>query len=97
MAEREFTDKLRPLRSGLLTYNTVTFAQTNMNRRQFIAIAGTTTTVALAGCLGGDDDTDSPEAVVEAYAEEIGDDPEEGDLDDFPPSRLPTRLGRFRV
>lgn len=39
-----------------------------MNRRHFIALTGATTTATLAGCLG-DSDTDSPEAVVEAYFE----------------------------
>jgi len=52
-----------------------------MDRRQFIATMGTAAAVTLAGCgiLGGDDDTDSPESVTEAFLE-ADDADEAGDL-----------------
>jgi hypothetical protein len=52
-----------------------------MDRRQFIATTGTAAAVTLAGCgiLGGDDDTDSPESVTEAFLE-ADDADEAGDL-----------------
>lgn len=44
-----------------------------MERRRFLVATGTTTAVALAGCLGGNDgssaDTDSPEGAVESWYE----------------------------
>lgn len=53
-----------------------------MERRQFIATAGAVTAVTLAGCLGDDDDTGSPEAVTEAYYELL-EDPDEDEAADL--------------
>lgn len=50
-----------------------------MERRQFITAAGAAVTVGLAGCLG-DDDTDSPDSVVEAFLDSDDADQAEGYL-----------------
>lgn len=49
-----------------------------MYRRRYIAAVGTATTLALAGCIGGNGDTDSPEDVVEAYYEAEDEEDQEG-------------------
>lgn len=48
-----------------------------MRRRTYIATVGTATALALAGCVGGNGDMDSPEDVVEAYYEAEDEDDQE--------------------
>jgi len=64
-----------------------------MHRRKFVAAAGATTTIAVAGCSflgGGDDGDDSPEGAVEAIYDAI-DNEDQDALDDAVHSESPTR------
>lgn len=67
-----------------------------MHRRTFLTAVGATATVATAGCLGGNGDTDDPESVIEEYYDIIAemDSPEAveagiGDLEDISHSLSP--------
>lgn len=71
-----------------------------MHRRKFIAAAGTTAALTLAGCLGDDDAGDDPESTVVTWYERVdeldqeatGDEVEET-LDDLLHSESPIRAG----